>query len=185
MERKPPFSPKTLLRWLLKFIGNVDLYVSGFSLVSVVVITLAGVVMRKVVNRPLAWLEEMQLLFFVYSIFFGGAVAFRYGSQVSIDLVAERLHGNGRKLLEVFDVVITLVILAYFGIGAYKLMTSPAVLRKVTPYFKIGYKYIDAAVPISFVMMAVQYVTFAVRKFMGLNNPYMTAPAKEKGEGEA
>ena len=175
------------MKKVLKFIGNLDLYIAGFSLVAVVVITLAGVFMRKVLNSPLAWLEEMQLLFFVYSIFFGGAAAFRYGSQIGIDLVANRLHGNARKALEIFDVVVTVAILIAFAVGGYQLMTSRAVLRKVTPYFKIGYRYIDFAAPASFVLMCVQYVIFTVRKFMGLHNPYMTEPDKagsdEIGEG--
>lgn len=69
---------------LKKFVCNLDVIISGLSLCAIVVITLAGVIMRKIMNQPIAWLEEMQLLLFIYAIFFGGSVAFRYGNQVSI-----------------------------------------------------------------------------------------------------
>lgn len=60
---------------LKKFVCNLDVIISGLSLCAIVVITLAGVIMRKIMNQPIAWLEEMQLLLFIYAIFFGGSVA--------------------------------------------------------------------------------------------------------------
>ena len=47
---------------LKKFVCNLDVIISGLSLCAIVVITLAGVIMRKIMNQPIAWLEEMQLL---------------------------------------------------------------------------------------------------------------------------
>lgn len=152
-----------------KVLGNLDTIIAGLSLCIIVVITLVGVFMRKVVNSPLAWLEEMQLFFFVYAIFFGGSVAFRYGSQVSIDLVANRLKGNARKALELFDLVITVIVLIYYCYGGYELMMS--VTKKVTPYFKINYAFIDAAAPIGMILMAVQYIIYVVKEFKNLGNP--------------
>ena len=46
-------------------LGNLDAVIAGVSLTIVICITLAGVVMRKVVGQPFAWLEEMQLFFFI------------------------------------------------------------------------------------------------------------------------
>ena len=48
---------------LKKFVCNLDVIISGLSLCAIVVITLAGVIMRKIMNQPIAWLEEMQLRF--------------------------------------------------------------------------------------------------------------------------
>ena len=50
---------------LKKFVCNLDVIISGLSLCAIVVITLAGVIMRKIMNQPIAWLEEMQLLLFI------------------------------------------------------------------------------------------------------------------------
>ena len=50
---------------LKKFVCNLDVIISGLSLCAIVVITLAGVIMRKIMNQPIAWLEEMQLLLFM------------------------------------------------------------------------------------------------------------------------
>ena len=67
------------------FLANPDAIVSGAALCAIVLMTVAGVIMRKAVGQPFAWLEEMQVFFFVWTIFLGGSVAFRTGGQVSID----------------------------------------------------------------------------------------------------
>ena len=59
-----------------KVLGNLDALIAGTGLVLIVLMTVAGVFMRKVVGRPFAWLEEMQIFFFVWTIYFGGSVAF-------------------------------------------------------------------------------------------------------------
>lgn len=152
-----------------KMLGNLDVIIAGLCLVTIVVITIGGVFMRKIMNQPFAWLEEMQLLFFVYAIFFGGSAAFRYGNQVSIDLVANRLKGTARKVLEIFDLTVTVLVMLYFCYGGYQLMMS--VTKKVTPYFKISYTFIDLAAPIGMLLMVIQYIIYVVHEFKGIRNP--------------
>lgn len=144
---------------------NLDAMISGVSLTILVCITLAGVVMRKVMGQPFAWLEEMQLFFFIWTIFFGGSVAFRTGGQVSIDLIANRLKPKARRVLDMFDYIATVLILLYLCKGGYDLMMS--VSGKVTPYFKISYTFIDMAAPIGIVLMILQYTLMIVKEFKG------------------
>ena len=143
---------------------NLDTLVAGVGLVLIVVVTVAGVFMRKVMGRPFAWMEEMQIFFFIWTIFFGGSVAFRTGSQVSIDLIAVRLSPRARRILDIVDYLITVLVLAYLTKGGYQLMMS--VTKKVTPYFKISYSLIDLAVPIGCVLMIIQYSLIAWDKFL-------------------
>lgn len=138
-----------------KLLENLDTVIAGSCLVLIVLMTVAGVFMRKVMGKPFAWLEEMQIFFFVWTIYFGGSVAFRTGNQVSIDLIAARLKPGARRVLDVVDYVITLIVLIYLTYGGYELMMS--VTKKVTPYFKISYSFIDMAVPIGCALMIIQY----------------------------
>ena len=153
-----------------KLIGNLDAILSGLSMVIIIVITIAGVIMRKFVGKPIAWLEEMQIFFFVWTVFLGGSVAFRLGNQVSIDLIAARLHGRARHILDLFDYAVSMFVIAWMGIGGYQLMNSPSVRRKVTPYFKIGYAWIDLAVPIGCALMLIQYTYLIVRQIRSWKN---------------
>ena len=155
------------MKKIRSLIGNLDAVLSGISLCAIVLMTVAGVIMRKVVGQPFAWLEEMQIFFFVWTVFLGGSVAFRNGGQVSIDLVAARLKPGARRILDVFCYVVAMVVLVYLCKGGVDLTLS--VTRKVTPYLKISYSYIDAAAPIGCVLMMVQYTWLMFQELFGKN----------------
>lgn len=156
------------MKKFLKVITNLDTIIAGCSLCIIIFITVAGVIARKVLGSPFAWLEEMQIFFFVWTIFLGGSVAFRMGGQVSIDLIAARLKPNARRILDVFCYVVTLVVLIYLCKGGFDLTAS--VTRKVTPYFKIKYSYIDVAAPIGCILMILQYTVIIIRELFGKKN---------------
>ena len=59
--------------------------------------------------------------------------------------------------------------LIYYCYGGYQLMSS--VTKKVTPYFKINYAFIDVAAPIGMILMAIQYIVYTYRHLKGLGNP--------------
>ena len=161
------------MKKVIKVLSKLDTFVAVISLVIIIVITLAGVIMRYIVGRPLAWIEEMQIFFFVYTIFFGGSVAFRTGNQVSIDLIANRLNPKAKKILDIFDYIVTMFILVYLMIGGFQLAAS--VSGKVTPYFKINYAYIDIAAPVGIILMIIQYTIIIV-------NTIKTPVLKKEGE---
>jgi len=144
--------------------------------------TVAGVVMRKCFGNPIAWLEEMQIFFFVWTIFLGGSIAFRKGGQVSIDLIAARLNPKARKVLDVFCYVVAMLVLIYLCKGGFELAAS--VTKKVTPYFKISYKYIDIAAPIGCIIMMVQYTFIILDQLFGVLGG-MFEHKDENGEGGA
>lgn len=143
------------MKKLVSIIKNLDLVVAGIMLVAIVFMTIAGVFMRKLVGQPFAWLEEMQLFFFVWLIFFGGSVAFRTGNHVGIDIVAERLGPRARRVMDIMVYIITMLVLIYILKGSGELAQS--VTKKVTPYLKISYWVIDVAAPIGCVLMMLQY----------------------------
>jgi len=142
--------------------------------------TVAGVVMRKCFGNPIAWLEEMQIFFFVWTIFLGGSIAFRKGGQVSIDLIAARLNPKARKVLDIFCYVVAMLVLIYLCKGGFELAAS--VTKKVTPYFKISYKYIDLAAPIGCIIMMVQYTFIILDQLFGVLGG-MFEHKDENGEG--
>lgn len=143
------------MKKLLSVVKNLDLIIAGVMLVAIVVMTVAGVFMRKLMGQPFAWLEEMQLFFFVWLVFFGGSVAFRTGNHVGIDIVAERLGPGARRVLDILVYVITMLVLIYMLRGSAELAQS--VTRKVTPYLKISYWVIDIAAPVGCILMILQY----------------------------
>lgn len=168
------------MKHIQKIITGLDSIISGVSLLLIILMTVAGVVMRKCFGNPIAWLEEMQIFFFVWTIFLGGSIAFRKGGQVSIDLIAARLNPKARKVLDVFCYVVAMLVLIYLCKGGFELAAS--VTKKVTPYFKISYKYIDLAAPIGCIIMMVQYTFIILDRLFGVLGG-MFEHKDENGEG--
>lgn len=92
------------------------------------------------------------------------------------------MKGKAARALEIFDVVVTVIVLIYYCYGGYQLMSS--VTKKVTPYFKINYAFIDVAAPIGMILMAIQYIVYTYRHLKGLGNPGDDQKALLKGEEE-
>lgn len=98
-------------RALRLFFGNIDLIVSGLCVVALVGLTGFGVIMRYVLRSPLSWLEEVQLLLFVWVAFFGASVAFRCGGHIAIEAVVEMFPARLQRAVAVFDAVLTAAVL--------------------------------------------------------------------------
>lgn len=154
------------MKTIQKIITTLDSTIAGVSLMVIIFMTVAGVVMRKCFGHPIAWLEEMQIFFFVWTVFFGGSIAFRKGGQVSIDLIAARLNPKARKVLDIFCYIVAMLVLIYLCKGGFELAAS--VTKKVTPYFKISYRYIDIAAPIGCLIMMVQYTFIMLDQLFGI-----------------
>lgn len=152
------------MKKILNFLGNIDTFITCTSLAIIITITLCGVVMRYIIGKPIAWLEEVQILLFVWCIFFGASVAFREGGHVGIDIVAARLGKHGRMVLDIIVYFITLGVLVYMLLGSYELTAQ--VTRKVTPYLKLPYSYVDMAAPIGCVFMILQYTAAMLKKYV-------------------
>lgn len=120
-----------------KLISVVDKIVRGllailFGIVSfcVLVQIVARYTPPEVLTAP--WTDEMTRLFFLYTIMLGAPWAILYHSYASIDVIAGRLKGRARVIL---DILVDLVVVAvaavgipqanlYFGVGQVSKSTS-------------------------------------------------------------
>ncbi|WP_283407717.1 TRAP transporter small permease [Anoxynatronum buryatiense] len=141
----------------LNYLLNLDLVLTGATFLVLVTITFAGVIMRYFVNRPLVWLEEVQLMCFVWIVFFGAGAAFRTGSHVAIDMVVDRFPQQLRKITEILIYIAVIIVLCYFMVQGWSLVQQMGQTNRLTNIFKIPYTLIYAAFPIGCVLMIINY----------------------------
>lgn len=89
---------------------NIDLIVSGVSVAVLVLLTAAGVFMRYVINSPFVWLEEVQMILFVWSAFFGASVTFRCGGHIAIEILVDMFPRAVQAVVK--EIVFVLALLA-------------------------------------------------------------------------
>jgi TRAP-type C4-dicarboxylate transport system permease small subunit len=154
------------------FFYNMDYVLSGVCFVCVVLITVLGVIFRRFLNAPFPWLEEMQLFFFVWSVFTGASAAVRTGNHVAIDLVVDLLPESIKKLATIIIYIITMIVLGYISRAGVQLMQQAA--DKLTPYLHVSYIFIDLAVPIGCILMMIHYTLITYTKV------FMKIPEREE-----
>ncbi|MDI3535016.1 MAG: hypothetical protein PWQ82_1381 [Thermosediminibacterales bacterium] len=140
---------------ILKLLINIDLIISGISLILLVIITFLGVIMRYFFNNPFVWQEEIQLWCFVWVVFFGASAAFRSGSHVAIEILVDRLPPFLKKAVEIFGYLAVMFVLFYIMIHGSRLVNQLNYTGRTTNVLDIPYPIIYSALPIGCVLMMI------------------------------
>lgn len=101
-----------MLKNIKKALSFADQLVFGFSTVCLVVLTVVAVIFRFVLNKPIAWGEEVQMLLVVWSVFFGASIAIREKGHIAVDVVFDILPAKGQKA---FGVIIWILVAISIG----------------------------------------------------------------------
>lgn len=142
---------------VLSFLGNLDVAVAGLTLTLLIVLTVLGVIWRRVFNQPFTWLEEVQLACMVWIVFSAGGAAFRYGNHVAIEMVVDMFPKKVQKIIEYVISVVVVLVLSYLlkeSLGFIQLFVKSG---RSTPMLNIPYAIIYGIAPISFAIMLVSY----------------------------
>jgi TRAP-type C4-dicarboxylate transport system, small permease component len=100
---------------ILRHILNLDLYIASLSLAFLIVLTIAGVAMRYLINRPIYWMEEVQLWCFVWVVFLGSCAVVRGGGHIAIDAIVSLFPMGLRRAAGVLSILTTVVALSFLG----------------------------------------------------------------------
>lgn len=130
----------------------LDQIIASFALIVLVAVTFLGVIMRYFFNAPFVWLEEVQLLCFIWLIFFGSPVVVRNGGHVAIDIVVDMMP---EKLAKIVIHIATIVLILVVGFMCYQgilLIMQHQRTGRVSNILDIPYVVIYSAMPISFML---------------------------------
>ena len=136
---------------ILKVLGNLDGYLAAVMLAVLIITTFAGVIFRYILNKPFTWLEEVQLLCLVWSVFLCCGLAFRTGGHVAIEIIVDALSPKVQKIIGyIIDVIFTVlsIFLVWTSIGYVNSFIKNG---RCTPMLRIPYALIYGIVPIAIV----------------------------------
>lgn len=128
-----------------------------------IIVTTANVFMRYVMHKPFEWSEEVQIILFIWTVFFGAASVMKAEGHVGIDIFVQYLPARAKKAIRIFDNLVVAVILIITSVLGIKLAIDAWV--KITPILGIKYTFIDLAVPVGGVLMLYQIAKKTWREF--------------------
>ena len=152
---------------LLKFLREVDLYISVAALCILTLITFAGTIMRYIFKAPFIWQEEVQMILVVWIVFWGASAAFRTHNHIVIEILVDALP---QKLQDVIRAVVDVVTFCMLGLLIY--VETSRVLQLIasgrsTSILKIPQAYNYAGVVLACVFMLINFCAAEISYFRG------------------
>lgn len=121
------------------------------------VVVFLQVFFRYVINRPLAWSEELARFLSIYLVYIASAVVLRDDSHMSMDYFVELLP---HKAKVVVDIAGKAIISAFLVLAIIKSFTLIKItFYQLSPSLDIPMGIVYAALPISFSLMLLDFIT--------------------------
>lgn len=95
-------------------------YVAGVALLGILFLTVADITGRSAFNNPVPGTVEVTQMALVVVVFLAVAHSEDMGDHITIDLIYERLGKVGKRILDVFADVVTLVIVSLLAFQLYQ-----------------------------------------------------------------
>ncbi len=122
-------SRKNLIRNSISLISNLEEYVAAILLLIMFLVAFVNVLSRYLLKMSLAFIEEIEVNFFVWMSVLGIAIAFKKNSHLSMEFLKNMLPTNVQKYLWVLGMVLSL---AVFIVLIY--LSSILIYNEITLY---------------------------------------------------
>ncbi len=135
--------------WIKKlsdWIENICKIIGGVSVAVFVSIISLQVVGRNLFKIPMVWSNDLSVVFFVWAVFFGSAIAVRYRKHYVLEFLPEKFQKSNCLL----DIVGDISGLLFFGILIkYGYNFTVMGLNRLSPSMNIPQAYFFACIPLS------------------------------------
>ncbi len=88
-----------IIRTLSDGVTEVAKFFLGLWIAAIVLITLAAVWWRYVLNSPISWIEQVSNILFIWVTFVGAAVLYRQKLHIGVDMFIDMLRGRAKTVM--------------------------------------------------------------------------------------
>ena len=125
----------------INILVNLDLIIACISLVTLTVLTFVGVITRYAFHSPISWQGEIQILCYIWLVYFGLSTVVRYGNHISIDIIVDALPEKTAKVVRVLDLVIFMVVLVFTAYQGSMLVKQLFVTNRISGVLDFLFSY--------------------------------------------
>lgn len=167
-----------------KILSNLEVYAGAVMMLVMVIILFCNVIGRYVVRHSIPWAEEVCLILFTLSVYFGAAGAVKTRQHLRLETILGRLKPKARMIMEIVDNCIFMAfnVIIMFGLvplvqQLYRYRTSTAVLG-IPKY--LNYIWL----PIMFTLMSVRLIMDSISRYRQWRADPTGEIAREKEQAE-
>ncbi len=130
--------------------------------IALVIIVFLQVFFRYFLNNPLAWSEEFARFTFIWLVYISSAVVLRDDSHMSMNFVVMRMPEKLRSIVDIVNKIMISVFLVLCIIRSQMLVAIT--MEQISPSLSIPMGFIYLALPVSFTLMLLDFVTRIILK---------------------
>jgi TRAP-type transport system small permease protein len=128
----------------------------GTCMAAIVLITLAAVWWRYVLNSPIAWIEQVSNMLFIWIVFVGSAILYREKLHIAVDMFMEMLPRRWQPSIFWAIELMNLSFIVVLFVSSLKLTID--VLPNTTGALDISPAYYYLSAPVACAMMILYFV---------------------------
>lgn len=147
------------------FLKKFELYLGSVFIFVTIVVVIMNVFTRYCLHFTYFWSEEVAVGCFVWTIFLGTAAAYREKALIGVEAIVVLLPAKIRKLVEFLTYILLTCLSGLMFWFSYGYVSSSA---KITAALEIPYAYINASIILSFGLMTIYSIIFAVESLRDL-----------------
>ncbi|GHV94039.1 hypothetical protein AGMMS50293_03590 [Spirochaetia bacterium] len=146
------------MKKVLKFLNTFEVYAGASCMGIMIVLLFLQVFSRYVMRRSFSWTEELALIFFILSIYFGATAAIRRKQHLRLEVVLSRFGLRGRNILEIISNLFFLLFNCIILTGLFAIIKRLYSNNVRTAVTSIPKWCIYAFLPFLFIMMNIRLI---------------------------
>lgn len=155
----------------LKYLfNNIDVFFATVFSCIMMLLLMLQVVSRYVFNHALPWTEELALVSFVLSIYFGASAAVLKKKHLRVEIVLSKFSPRNRNLIEIFDNVVFFIFNIIITFGLYQVVSNLRLYNNKLAITRLPTWIPYAAVPCILMLLNIRLIQDTVHIVKDLKN---------------
>ncbi|MDY2987841.1 MAG: TRAP transporter small permease [Peptoniphilus sp.] len=147
------------MRKFFKTYNNIEERILVFSLILNVLVVSLQIIMRSVFNTSISWSEELSRYIFIWEIWLGTSIAYRYNEHIKVELIYSIFKSDrSKKIIDIFIKLIWLAFNMFLVYQGLKLLGSMADRNALSSGMRIPLVYVYGVLPLSSTIMCIRII---------------------------
>ncbi len=138
---------------------NIEVFLGSITISITVVTVIINVILRYGFGIQFAWIEEVSVGCFIWTVFLGAAAAYKDKALIGVEVLTQALPKRGKRFLELIVYTLLFVLNAALLYLSYNYVIGS---NKITAALEVSYVYINSALVVSFGLMTFHSLRFLV-----------------------
>lgn len=143
------------MKKVLGTLTKVEQVIMVATFVIMVASSFAQVVNRNIFKLPIAWFDEASTYCMIYMALIGTEIGLRDGTQIAVTAVVDKLHGAGKKIVQIASKIVVLIFSVSVLIAAVNMVNQQIVTGQTSAALHLPMVVPYAALVISFAMIVI------------------------------